>query len=152
MEKIIPFESSLSTVFRDLNLQWLEHFFYVEPHDRELLENCEEVIINKGGFIFFYQVNDHIIGTFALIKVTEGTYELGKMAVNNNYRGKGIGQKMMQFCLKFARQAGWKKLILYSNTSLENSIHIYKKYGFLEVPIEANNPYARGNIKMELFL
>ena len=92
MEKIIPFESSLSTVFRDLNLQWLEHFFYVEPHDRDLLENCEEVIINKGGFIFFYQVNDHIIGTFALIKVTEGTYELGKMAVSNNYRGKGIGK------------------------------------------------------------
>ena len=152
MDKIIPFESSLSHVFRDLNIQWLEEFFYVEPHDRELLENCEQVIINKGGHIFFYQENELILGTFALIKISEDTYELGKMAVKQSERGKGIGQKMLQFCLDFSQNQGWTKLILYSNTSLDNSIHVYKKFGFKEVPIEANNPYDRGNIKMELFL
>lgn len=152
MPKIIPFESSLSTVFRDLNLDWLEQYFYVEAHDRDLLDKCEEFIINKGGFIFFYRENGIITGTFALIKVTEDTFELGKMAVSKSARGKGIGQKMLQFCLNYAKKKGWKKLILYSNTSLENSIHIYKKYGFLEVPIKDNNPYARGNIKMEILL
>ena len=149
MEQIIPFSPELSDHFRDLNLDWLEEYFYVESHDRDLLDKCEEVIINKGGFIFFYQHKGIISGTFALIKVTEDTYELGKMAVSKAFRGQGIGQKMMQFCLNYARKAGWKKLILYSNTSLQNSIYIYKKHGFLEVPIESDNPYARGNIKME---
>ncbi len=149
MERIIPFSPELSDHFRDLNLDWLEQYFYVEPHDRDLLDHCEEVIINKGGHIFFYQKDDLICGTFALIKVTEDTYELGKMAVSKVARGKGIGQKMMRFCIDFAQQAGWKKLVLYSNTSLENSIHIYRKSGFIEVPIESGNPYARGNIKME---
>lgn len=152
MNKIIPFESSFSHVFRDLNIEWLEEFFYVEPHDRELLEKCEQVIINKGGHIFFYKENESILGTFALIKISEDTYELGKMAVKQSERGKGIGQKMLQYCLNFSQNQGWTKLILYSNTSLDNSIHIYKKFGFKEVPLDSKNPYDRGNIKMEKLL
>ena len=103
-------------------------------------------------YIFFYQKDGLISGTFALIKISEDVFELGKMAVSKTMRGKGIGQKMLQFCLNFAQQEGWEKLILYSNTSLENSIYIYRKYGFTEVPIDVDNPYARGNIKMEKFL
>ena len=150
MGKIIPFKSELSSNFRDLNLDWLEQYFYVEPHDRELLDHCEDEIIAKGGYIFFYSDKDSILGTFALIKIDDIHFELGKMAVSKASRGKGIGQIMLKFCLEFAKQKGWEKLILYSNTSLENSIYIYKKFGFLEVPIEHNNPYERGNIKMEI--
>jgi hypothetical protein len=56
----------------------------------------------------------------------------------------------MQFAIRYAEQHYWKSLILYSNTILENSIHLYSKYGFLEVPIDPGINYARGNIKMEL--
>ena len=152
MGKIISFKPELAHVFRDLNLDWLQQYFYVEPHDEELLGQCEEVIINKGGYIFFYEEDAEILGTFALIKISENDYELGKMAVDKKYRGKGIGQKMMRFCIEFSQKKHWKRLILYSNTSLEKSIYMYRKYGFKEIPIEHNNPYARGNIKMELLL
>jgi len=152
MGKIIPFRPELAEVFQDLNLEWLQHYFYVEPHDEELLSQCEEVIINRGGYIFFYEEAGEILGTFALIKIAENEYELGKMAVDNKERGKGIGQQMMRFCIGFAQEQSWKRLILYSNTSLENSIYLYRKYGFKEVPLEQKNPYARGNIKMQLRL
>lgn len=152
MGKIVPFKRSLSSAFRDLNLEWLEHYFYVEPHDSELLNHCEAKIIDQGGYIFFYEEDGEILGTFALIKISENDYELGKMAVDKKVRGKGIGQQMMQFCIGFSQKKSWKRLILYSNTSLENSIYLYRKYGFKEIPIEPNNPYARGNIKMELTL
>jgi len=152
MKNIIPFSSDLKQHFINLNIEWLETYFYVEPHDAELLNNCEEVIIDKGGFIFFYNENDKILGTFALIKVTDTIFELGKMAVSPKSRGKGIGQKMIQFCIDFAESKNWKKIILYSNTKLENSIYIYRKYGFEEILIEKNNPYSRGDIKMEIKL
>ncbi|MCK5637209.1 MAG: GNAT family N-acetyltransferase, partial [Flavobacteriaceae bacterium] len=93
-----------------------------------------------------------ILGTFALIKITANIFELGKMAVSPESRGKGIGQKLMDYCIEFAKSKNWEKLVLYSNTKLENSIYIYRKYGFIEIPIEKNNPYSRGNIKMELEL
>jgi len=152
MQNIIPYTENLASHFRDLNIAWLETYFYVEPHDADLLNNCKEVIIDKGGYIFFYKENNQILGTFALIKVTNLIFELGKMAVLREFRGKGIGQKLMHYCTAFAKSKNWDKLILYSNTKLENSIYIYRKYGFEEVSIEKNNPYSRGNIKMELKL
>lgn len=150
MKNIIPFTEGLASHFRDLNVEWLETYFYVEPHDADLLSNCKEEIIDKGGHIFFYQEKDKILGTFALIRITDSIFELGKMAVTPESRGKGIGQFMLKFCIKFAESKNWEKVILYSNTKLENSIYIYRKYGFKEIPIEKNNPYSRGNIKMEL--
>ncbi|MDH3322528.1 MAG: GNAT family N-acetyltransferase, partial [Flavobacteriaceae bacterium] len=115
MKEIIPFSNNLSRHFKDLNIEWLETYFYVEPHDAELLNNCKEVIIDKGGHIFFYQKNGQILGTFALIKVSETVFELGKMAVAPEARGQGIGQKLMQFLIEFSKSKQWKKLILYSN-------------------------------------
>jgi len=58
----------------------------------------------------------------------------------------------MEYCINFARNKNLKKLVLYSNTLLENAIHIYMKKGFKEIPIEKNCPYKRSNIKMELQL
>ncbi len=142
----------MATYFRDLNLEWLEHYFYVEPHDRDLLESCEEMIIDKGGYIFFYKNEERILGTFALIQLSPDVFELGKMAVSADSRGMGIGQKMMEFCVSFSKKQTWSKLLLYSSTKLDNSIYIYKKFGFDEVPIEKDNPYTRSNIKMQLNL
>ena len=42
--------------------------------------------------------------------------------------------------------------MLYSNKILENAIYIYRKYGFIEVPVEPNSPYERSDIKMVLKL
>lgn len=149
---IVPFEERFIPHFRDLNIAWLEEFFAVEPYDRELLERCKEVIIDRGGFIFFGLVNEKVIGTLALIKLESGIYELGKMAVDSAYRGQGYGNELLRFIIQFSERHHWKKLQLYSNTRLENSIYLYRKYGFEEIPQEERTPYQRSNIKMELDL
>ncbi len=146
--KIAPFHATYSQAFYDLNIEWLETHFYVEPYDREVLSKPEEYIIFKGGHIFFMIENDTVLGTVALLKRGEGIFELTKMAVLPSQRGKKIGQKLMAHCLQFARDNTFKELYLYSNTLLENAIYIYRKVGFVEVPIPEDNPYKRSNIKM----
>ncbi len=150
--KIIPFETKYAVSFKELNIAWLEKYFYVEPHDADLLKNCEQTIIDKGGYIFFAQYDDAVVGCFSFIKLGERTYELGKMAVDPNYQGLKIGQSLMAHAVAFAKSRNWEKLILYSNTKLENAIYIYRKYGFKEIELEANTPYERSNIKMELLI
>ena len=115
-----------------------------------LLEQCEETIITPGGHIFFAKAENKIVGTFSLIPLSKGVYELGKMAVDEQFQGHKIGQKLMEHCIAFAKQQQWQKLILYSNTLLENAIYIYRKFGFVAIPMEAKPPYVRSNIKMEL--
>ena len=148
---IIPFKEEFSKHFRDLNIAWLEKYFFVEDHDREVLENAKKYIINKGGYIFFALYNNKVVGTVALTNEKEG-YELSKMAVLPKYQGLKIGQLLMQHCIDFAISNRWDKLLLYSNTVLENAIYIYKKYGFKEVELEPDSPYLRSNIKMVLKL
>jgi ribosomal protein S18 acetylase RimI-like enzyme len=57
----------------------------------------------------------------------------------------------MDHCLAMAKEKNISKLILYSNTSLGPAIHLYRKYGFVEVPL-SHQHYQRANIKMELAL
>lgn len=148
---IIPFREEFNTHFRDLNIAWLEKYFFVEDHDREVLNNAKKHIIDKGGHIFFALYNNKVVGTVAIMNEMEG-YELSKMAVLPKYQGLKIGQLLLQYCIDFAKTKNWNKLLLYSNTVLENAIYIYKKYGFKEVELEPDSPYQRSNIKMVLDL
>jgi ribosomal protein S18 acetylase RimI-like enzyme len=149
--EIVQYDSKYARAFRDLNLEWLEKYFYVEDHDKEVLENAQKYIIDRGGFIFFALINNKVAGTVALMNEKEG-FELSKMAVSPEYQGLKIGQKLMQYCIDFGRSKRWPGLLLYSNTILENAIYIYRKFGFTEVELEKSSPYQRSNIKMVLKL
>lgn len=150
--EIIPFDKQFSNRFYELNIEWLHTFFAVEPLDEEVLSKPEKYIIDKGGHIFFAKLRDEIVGTVALMPFgNDGTFELTKMAVSPEHRGHKIGQKLMEVCIEFTKEKQFDRLILYSNRVLENAIYIYKKYGFVEIPMEENPPYKRGDIKMEYF-
>jgi len=149
--KIIPFDKQYAKDFYNLNIEWLNTYFYVEAFDEEVLSKPELYIIDKSGYIFFALLDNVIVGTAALMPTKKPTiFELTKMAVSPNHRGYKIGQQLMQHCIGFARKHQFKSLILYSNIILENAIYIYRKYGFVEIPVEENSPYKRSNIKMEL--
>ena len=150
---IISFDDKYAKEFYNLNIEWLKTFFYVEPFDEEVLSKPLKYIINKGGYIFFAKLDDNIVGTVALMPTQDkNILELTKMAVSPKHRGLKIGQLLMQHCIDFSKGNNLNALILYSNTILENAIYIYRKYGFIEIPVEENCPYKRSNIKMELKL
>ncbi len=146
--KIVAYQPKYAQAFYDLNVEWLETFFYVEDFDREVLSNPEHYILAPGGYIFFAVEGETVLGTFALLKRGESAFELTKMAVLPQARGKKIGHELLQHCIDFAREQTFDRLFLYSNTKLENAIYLYRKFGFEEVPQEADVPYERSNIKM----
>ena len=141
-----------SEKFKSLNLEWLNKYFKVELIDELVLNNPMREIIDKGGFIFMIQKNHETIGTLALIKKSKNLYEFSKMAIIPEERGNGYGNMAMKFLIQFAKNKKWSNLILYSNTKLKNSIHLYRKYGFKQIQLEKNLIYSRGNIKMQLRL
>lgn len=148
--EIIEFESKYTEDFKRLNLEWLTQLFKVEKHDEDVLSQPEKYIIEPGGQIFLCKEEQSIIGCVALMKMEDNCFELTKMAVSNQHRGKKIGQKLMVHSVSYAKNKNWNRLIIYSNKKLNNAIHIYKKYGFSEIPMEKSTPYQRADIKMEL--
>ena len=146
--EIIEYNDAFAGHFKDLNVAWLEKYFYVEPVDKVMLADPKAYIIDKGGYIFFATVNGEIAGTFALMRQADGSYELSKMAVDEKFQGQKVGNRMLAFSLEKGAALGAPKVILYSNTILGPAIHLYKKFGFIEVPL-GDVDYKRANIKME---
>ena len=146
--RIIPFSSDLKNEIKTLNLEWLKKYFKVEAKDEQMLSDPQKEIIDKGGMIFYAKYNHKIVGTISLLKIDETTFELSKMAVADGLQGLGIGNKILEHCLKIAEQNGIKKLLLYSNRKLLPAIYLYIKFGFQEIPLE-DGVYERADIKME---
>jgi ribosomal protein S18 acetylase RimI-like enzyme len=147
--EIIPFKPEYSQDFYNLNTEWLEKYFYVEPYDKKVLSNPKKYIIDTGGYIFFIKNETRIIGTIALIR-QQTYFELSKMAILPEYRGQKIGLKLIEYCITFAKQKKWKSITLYSHKKLVPAINLYKKIGFIEVALEKDVHYERANIKMML--
>src|SRR3954466_14088742 len=106
MITIIEYSNQYKEDFAALNKAWLLKYFTVEPIDEKIFASPEEYIISNGGYIFFAKSNDGIAGTFALIKIEDGVFELSKMAVDEKFRGQRIGNEMMEFGLEKAKELG----------------------------------------------
>lgn len=145
---IIEFSEELSEPIKTLNYEWLEKYFRIEEGDVASLSDPQKHIIDKGGHIYFAKLNGEIVGTASLLKKSETVYELGKLAVSDKAQGHGIGTILIEHCLNIAKQKQITILILYSNTTLQSAIHLFRKYGFEEVELESG-VYERANIKME---
>jgi DNA-binding MarR family transcriptional regulator/N-acetylglutamate synthase-like GNAT family acetyltransferase len=138
--------------FRRLNYEWLEKYFKVEEEDKKLLLNPMGEIIDKGGEVFFARINGDIVGTAALIKYDDKTYELAKMAVTEKAQGRQIGKKLAEAVITQAKANNADVLFLESNTKLTQAMGLYKKLGFKQVEYNNVSKYARSTIKMELKL
>ncbi len=152
MITIVSYKEEYKEHIKSLNYEWLEKYFSVEPNDVIQLSNPKEEILDKGGKIFFALNNDEVVGTVSLLKVSDEEYELGKMAVTEKYKSAGIGKMLMTHCIEEAKKLKAKKLSLFSNTKLEAAIHVYRKYGFVEVPLPPEIHYVRSDIMMEKML
>ena len=147
--EIIAYQPKYAALFYKLNVEWLEKYFYVEPYDEKVLSNPQKYILDAGGFIFFAKYNNEIVGVVSLIN-QKTFFELSKMAVAPKYQGLKIGEKLMDFCIQFAKNQQWKSVTLYSNRKLIPAIELYKKTGFKEVELEKKSHYERSDIKMLL--
>ncbi len=149
--KIIEYSNQYQGDFSSLNLEWLDKYNLTEPADLMVLNDPQGTILDKGGFIWLAMAENKVIGSSALIKEHEGEYELAKMAVTSEYRGKGISKLLIETCLAKAKEIGAKKLLLFSNHQLQTALKLYEKYGFYHVAVE-DSPFETADVKMELVL
>ena len=149
--KIIPYRKEHHAIFKQLNLEWLDHYNLTEGHDLMVLNDPQGMILDNGGFIWMAEVEGKIAGSAGLMKEKEGEYELVKMGVTKSYQGNGISKLLIEKCLAKAKEIGVKKVSLYSNHQLQTAIGLYEKYGFYHVEL-VSSPLETADIRMELLL
>ena len=147
---IQKYETKFDNDFFVLNKAWIEESWILEESDKKDLLNPDKIIHN-GGQVFFALENQKVIGTVAMINSSDDRFELAKMTVQEDFRGKGIANLLMDECLKFAKENNANEIFLISNDSLTIARNLYDKYGFKEVDLDSQK-YDRGNVKMRLTL
>ena len=148
MIEIVWFKKKYSEQFFILNKLWIEESWRLEDSDKKDLLNPDKIVEN-GGQVFFALENKIPVGTAAMIKSSDDRFELAKMTVQEDLRGKGIANMLMDECLKFAKENKANEIFLISNDSLTIARNLYDKYGFKEVNLDSQK-YDRGNVKMIL--
>jgi len=141
-----------AAAFRTLNEEWITRYFTLEAKDRETLSDPANSILLKGGHIFMAYAGAEAVGCVALIPMRDGVYELSKMAVSPYLRGRGLGRRLLQHAIAYAKRLGARSLFLGSNTRLKDAIHLYESVGFRHVRPETlpPMPYSRADVFMEM--
>lgn len=149
--QIVDYSGQYHEAFRNLNVEWITNYFEMEDSDYQALDHPDQKILEKGGSILMALYGNEPVGTCALIKMDDTTYELAKMAVSPKAQGKHVGLLLGMAIIKKAREMGAARIYLESNTILKPAIGLYQKLGFQRI-VGATSPYQRCNIQMELIL
>jgi GNAT superfamily N-acetyltransferase/predicted transcriptional regulator len=149
--EIVDYQPKYQSAFKQLNEEWITNWFKMEEADYKILDRPKEYVIDTGGYILFALFDGKPAGTCALVKLNETTFELSKMAVSPEAKGKGIGWLLGNAAIEKAKEAGFKRLYLESNTILNPAINLYYKLGFKRIAGKPS-PYERSNIHMEINL
>jgi GNAT superfamily N-acetyltransferase len=147
------FQPGDETAFHRLNVAWIAKYFGIEPKDLETFENPQQKIIANGGQIFMALLDGETVGCVGLLKMASEmrSYELVKMATDENYQRRGIGRALIQAAITWARQQGARRLYLETNHTLSPAITLYESFGFKHMPPQPT-PYQRADVFMEMWL
>ena len=76
----------------------------------------------------------------------EGTAKLRLLLLHPSGRGQGLGGRLVDTCLAFAREAGYKRMVLWTNDPLVAARHIYLARGFKLTGEEPHDLFGTGLI------
>ena len=90
--------------------------------------------VNNGNF-WVAMDEDKVVGTISLLDIGNHSGALRKMFVDKDYRGKewGVGRQLFQTLLDWAKEKGFKEILLGTTAKFLAAHRFYEKNGFIEI-------------------
>jgi putative acetyltransferase len=119
----------------------LEEFitYHESIHELKDMDDIQKSYFENGGtFLGMFQ-DGEMICTGALRRIDDGTCELKRLWLLNEYHGQGLGYRMLQELLTIARDMGYRRIWLETDPVAQSrALEFYKRSGFHEIPSYSN--------------
>lgn len=119
-------------VARHAELYWQE-YKWGEPFEGLCAQIVADFANNydaKRERCWIAEMNGENVGCVMLVKESDTTARLRLLLVDPKARGLGLGARLVDECVRFAREAGYKSITLWTHSVLLGARHIYEKAGF----------------------
>ncbi|HVR65497.1 MAG TPA: bifunctional helix-turn-helix transcriptional regulator/GNAT family N-acetyltransferase [Verrucomicrobiae bacterium] len=89
------------------------------------------------------ELDGEIVGAVFLVKESDEVARLRMLHVDVKARGQGLGRRLVEECIRFARARGYKTLTLWTNDILVSARRIYEAAGFKLVKEEKHRSFGK---------
>lgn len=96
----------------------------------------------KNERCWIAEKDGEIVGSVFIVKHSKAAAQLRLLLVEPHARGLGIGARLVDECVRFARQAGYRKIVLWTNSVLVAARHLYAKARFRLVRKERHHSFG----------
>jgi ribosomal protein S18 acetylase RimI-like enzyme len=100
--------------------------------EQELVDLPGKYSVPEGALFIAY-LDDDVAGCVAGFKSERGAFEVTRLWVRSECRGKGVGDKLVEALLSAASHAGYKSAVLRSHKEMASAHKVYRRMGFVEV-------------------
>jgi N-acetylglutamate synthase-like GNAT family acetyltransferase len=121
-------------------IKWINQDLSFQDIDDEL-ENFPNKYEEPLGAFIIAKENENVIGCVGLRNLDNKICEIKRLFVNDDYKGRGIGKKLVKKIIRVAKIKNYERIRLDTINTMEVALKIYYKNGFYEIEPYYNNPY-----------
>jgi GNAT superfamily N-acetyltransferase len=92
------------------------------------------------------------VGSVYCVRRSDEVAQLRLLFVDVEARGHGVGSKLVERCIEFARERGYERMMLSTVSPLESAKRIYEAAGFKQTKEEPDPAFPEGTVAQEMWL
>lgn len=114
--------------------------YYESRRQLQDMDDVRQTYFDNDGIFLVLTDHGRIVGTGAVRKLDEQTCELKRVWLLFEYHGRGLGYRMIQELLTFARATGYERIRLETDRNdQQRAYNLYRRLGFYEIPRYSDN-------------